>query len=186
MERVKMPRSKRAAQFAPFDALKGLQEALRLKEYEHVRVQRGEVPEEDAEKISSTLLQLENRDVVKVKYYDSKDEHYHEISGVVKTNFAEGYIDVDKQKLAINDIYAIENLTKQSVEYSHESLDEFMPQGESVVVPGLVEYSREELEGLSMFELRHHARMFGVKSYSVKSRNQLIDEMMEIIKETKS
>lgn len=108
-----MPRSKRAAQFAPFDALKGLQEALRLKEYEHARVQRGEVSEEDAEKISSILLQLENRDVVKVKYYDSNDEHYHEISGAVKTNFAEGYIEIDKLKLAINDIYEIENITKK-------------------------------------------------------------------------
>lgn len=39
MERVKMPRSKRSAQFAPFDALKGLQEALKLKEYEHARIQ---------------------------------------------------------------------------------------------------------------------------------------------------
>lgn len=107
-QRVKMPRSKRAAQFAPFDALKGLQEALRLKEYEHARVQRGEVSEEDAEKISSTLLRLKNKDIVKVKYYDSNDEHYHEISGTVMTNFAEGYIKVDKLRVSLNDIYQIE------------------------------------------------------------------------------
>jgi len=107
-QRVKMPRSKRAAQFAPFDALKGLQEALRLKEYEHARVQRGEVSEEDAERISRTLLRLKSRDMVKVKYYDSNDEHYHEISGAVITNFAEEYIQVDRLKVSLNDIYHIE------------------------------------------------------------------------------
>lgn len=34
-ERNKMPQIERAKQFAPFDALKGLQEALRKKEKEH-------------------------------------------------------------------------------------------------------------------------------------------------------
>ena len=54
-----MPRVDRAKQFAPFDALKGLQDALRVKEYEHERVQRGEVQEEQASKISKILLRLE-------------------------------------------------------------------------------------------------------------------------------
>ncbi|MBQ7798244.1 MAG: hypothetical protein IJ371_03890 [Clostridia bacterium] len=36
MERAKMPRIKRAAQFAPFDALKGLHDALERKRQEHV------------------------------------------------------------------------------------------------------------------------------------------------------
>ena len=35
MVRSKMPRVDRAKQFAPFDALKGLQDALRVKEFEH-------------------------------------------------------------------------------------------------------------------------------------------------------
>lgn len=34
-ERTKMKQSERAKQFAPFDALKGLQESLRKKEKEH-------------------------------------------------------------------------------------------------------------------------------------------------------
>ena len=34
-ERVKMSRSDRAKQFAPFDALKGLHETIKIKEYEH-------------------------------------------------------------------------------------------------------------------------------------------------------
>jgi len=36
MERAKMPRIKRAAQFAPFDALKGLHDALERKRQEHL------------------------------------------------------------------------------------------------------------------------------------------------------
>ena len=41
MERAKMPRIKRAAQFAPFDALKGLHDALERKRQEHIAKQKG-------------------------------------------------------------------------------------------------------------------------------------------------
>ena len=41
-----MPRIERARQFAPFDALKGLSEALRIKEYEHDRILKGDLSEE--------------------------------------------------------------------------------------------------------------------------------------------
>ena len=40
MERTKMPRIKRAAQFAPFDALKGLHDALERKRQEHIANQK--------------------------------------------------------------------------------------------------------------------------------------------------
>lgn len=40
MERTKMPRIKRAVQFAPFDALKGLHEALKRKELENLERQK--------------------------------------------------------------------------------------------------------------------------------------------------
>lgn len=40
MERMKMPRIKRAIQFAPFDALKGLHEALKRKELENIERQK--------------------------------------------------------------------------------------------------------------------------------------------------
>ena len=41
MERPKMPRVKRAAQFAPFEALRGLNEALERKRREHIAKQKG-------------------------------------------------------------------------------------------------------------------------------------------------
>ena len=50
-----MPRGERAKQFAPFDALKGLQQALRLKEYEHERVEKGDLSEEDVLRLSTIL-----------------------------------------------------------------------------------------------------------------------------------
>lgn len=40
-DRPKMPRSQRAKQFAPFDALTGLSERLRQAEEEHAREQEG-------------------------------------------------------------------------------------------------------------------------------------------------
>ena len=40
MERTKMPRIKRAAQFAPFEALKGLHDALERKRLEHIAKQK--------------------------------------------------------------------------------------------------------------------------------------------------
>ena len=43
MERPKMPRIKRAAQFAPFEALRGLNEALERKRKEHIAKQKGVV-----------------------------------------------------------------------------------------------------------------------------------------------
>ena len=53
-----MSRKDRAKQFAPFDALKGLQKALRLKEFEHEIVEKGDVSEENSNKISTIFLNL--------------------------------------------------------------------------------------------------------------------------------
>ena len=74
-----MPRKDRAKQFAPFDALKGLQEALRLKEYQHDRTIKGDIPEEKIEAISKTLLELEKDDLVEVQYF--YDGYYKTLIG---------------------------------------------------------------------------------------------------------
>ena len=72
-ERMKMNRSDRAKQFAPFDALKGLQDALRMKEYEHERFQMGGLTEEKIAEISSILLSLKKGDFVEVKFFENGD-----------------------------------------------------------------------------------------------------------------
>lgn len=105
MVRVKMTRGDRAKQFAPFDALKGLQDALRIKEFEHERVQRGEVQEEQASKISKTLLSLEKEDIVWVKYF--KDGHYFSIEGKCVLMIEKDQIKVGGTNIFINDIFDI-------------------------------------------------------------------------------
>lgn len=50
-----MTRENRAKQFMPFDAMKGLAEALKDREERHSRVQKHGVSEEDQALISETL-----------------------------------------------------------------------------------------------------------------------------------
>lgn len=105
MVRVKMPRSNRAKQFAPFDALKGLQESLRLKEYEHERIVKCDIMEEKAMEISATLSQLKRGDIVKIKYYF--DGYEKTATGFAKLDILNGTIDVDNKTIALVDILDI-------------------------------------------------------------------------------
>ena len=107
-----MSRKQRAKQFAPFDALKGLQNALRIKEYEHERVQRGDVQEEKANEISKTLLSLEKGDVVDVVHYC--DGHYLNKTGVAKLFIDKSQIQIDNQKIELKDLYDIKIIVKKS------------------------------------------------------------------------
>ena len=96
-----MSRVNRAKQFAQFDALKGLQDALRWKEYEHERIQMGELSEEKAQEISN----IEKNDVCEVKYF--LDGHYKTIKGNVKLNVEENVLQIDKQKILLDNIFDI-------------------------------------------------------------------------------
>lgn len=98
MDREKMSRENRAKQFAPFDALKGLHDALRLKEYEHEKSQKGDLTEEQIEQISGVLLSLKKNDIVEVTYFD--DGYEKTLLGQVKVNF-------DMQSLSVDDAVTI-------------------------------------------------------------------------------
>ena len=104
-DREKMTRAERAKQFMPFDALKGLQDALRVKESEHERIVKNEVPEEDAKIISDTLLSLKDRDAVSLTYFN--DGHETNLSGEVKLFFHENKIMVANKKIDLADILKI-------------------------------------------------------------------------------
>lgn len=71
-----MTREERARQFAPFDALKGLQEALRDREERHSRVERHDISDEQIEINSQVLLNLERGNVVQMDCYRA----FHDIS----------------------------------------------------------------------------------------------------------
>lgn len=102
MVRTKMPRGDRARQFAPFDALKGLQEALRLKEYEHERIQKGDIPEDKIEEISKVISELEKNDQVEITYFC--DGYYKTLVGNSKVDVYEQKINVKGQIIAFDDI----------------------------------------------------------------------------------
>ena len=86
-------RVERAKQFLPFDALKGLQEALKEKKKELEFAQRIDLVDEVIEKISEKLQMLELGNVVVVKYYCNKS--YKEVIGKVRK------VDRVKKKLVI-------------------------------------------------------------------------------------
>lgn len=99
-----MPISERAKQFMPFDALKGLKEALRLKEYKHEKIQMGDLPEEEIEEISKILSSLKKGDSVNVSIFD--DGYIKNISGIIK-------LDLEKKSFSIeNQTYLLEQLIK--------------------------------------------------------------------------
>lgn len=87
----------RAKQFLPFDALKGLQEALREKEIEYE--EKKELSEDTLNNLNDKFNQLDNGSFVKITFY--KNGKYSEIKGRV-TN-----IDYIKKKIQINKEYNI-------------------------------------------------------------------------------
>lgn len=99
-----MIRQERAKQFAPFDALRGLREALAKKEREHERQERGEVSEETAAEIEATLIKLKKGDRVRALIFD--DGYYVTVEGQV-TNFdvTYRYIKVEDGKIPFSDLY---------------------------------------------------------------------------------
>ena len=104
--RTKMPRINRAAQFAPFDALKGLSDALRLKEYQREREIKGDITEELALKMSTLLINLEKADTLIVKYYE--DGKNKIISGKAKVFCAERYIRINSKNIDFDSICDLE------------------------------------------------------------------------------
>ena len=95
----------RAKLFIPFDALKGLKEALREKE--KVLCEKKELTEEEIEEISFTLKQINKRDIVKVKYFASNE--YLFLQGMVSSiDFTLKKIKVIKTITNFDDILNIE------------------------------------------------------------------------------
>lgn len=97
----------RAAQFAPFDALKGLQEELRKREEEHSKVEKKELSEEEMEELSQTILKLEKGDRVRALFFYLG--RYVELSGILTNkNTTYKYITIDDSKLFFDDIVKLE------------------------------------------------------------------------------
>lgn len=87
----------RAKQFLPFDALKGLQEALREKEIEYE--EKKELSEETLAELNNVFNKIEKGSFVKIRYY--RNGRYKELEGIVT------YIDYIKRKIQIDKIVNI-------------------------------------------------------------------------------
>lgn len=98
----------RARQFLPFDALKGLNEALRSKEIEYE--DRKDLSEEEEEKISNILLSLESGNNIRVKYYYKRQ--YILLKGIIKKidPIKKQILFIDENIIQFNDIIEIEKI----------------------------------------------------------------------------
>lgn len=101
-----MIRQERAKQFAPFDALRGLREALERKEWEHERQERGEVSEEQTAEIETALVKLKRGDRVRALFFDNG--YYVTVDGqVTKLDLTFRYIVVGDGKIPFGDLYGL-------------------------------------------------------------------------------
>ena len=100
-------KANRAAQFAPFDSLKGLHEELREREKKLTRCEMKELSEEEAMHLSEVMQQIEKGASVEVLYYSGA--HYEMIEGTVRgKNEAMRYIVVDGVKISFSFIKEIQ------------------------------------------------------------------------------
>ena len=77
-----MPIRMRAKQFAMFDALKGLREAITGKEQQYCT--KIEIAEDKIDEINSTISFLRKGDNVTIKYYCEYSKNYKMISGEIE------------------------------------------------------------------------------------------------------
>ena len=106
----KMSNSDRARIFLPFDSLKGLQDALRIKEYENERIARNDISEDLIEKISSNMINYEAGENVNIKYYlDGYYKRYLNSDGSKQYTISfNGYIEINGVKILFDDIFNFE------------------------------------------------------------------------------
>lgn len=95
----------RARQFLPFDALKGLREAIRIKEIEHERILKRDIDPDKAAKISNILISLEKDSKGKVIYFE--EGFYYELNGVIKLDIEKQSLIIDKKEILLENIFDI-------------------------------------------------------------------------------
>ena len=101
-----LTREERAKLFAPFDAMKGLTEALRDREERHGRVERHEISEEQAEENSRAILKLERGMTVEVYCYHA----FHDViirGRVTGLDLARKMLSLNGENILFDDIYAV-------------------------------------------------------------------------------
>ena len=101
-----MTRQERAKQFMPFDAMKGLSEALRDREERCCRVERHDISDEMQRQNSSVFLKLEKCDRVITECWHA----FHDVvleGRVTEISTAFKYLRLDDKKIMFEDVYSI-------------------------------------------------------------------------------
>ena len=102
-----MMRQERAKQFMPFDAMKGLQEALLDREERHSRVERHEISDEQQAQNSLTIAKLAKGTKVSLSYYCA----FHDIvkeGTITEISFPFHYLKLNNERISLEDIYEVE------------------------------------------------------------------------------
>ena len=106
-----MNRADRAKQFAPFDALRGLREALAKKEEEHERQEKRELSEEEQASIEQALVELTRGDEAEALCFE--DGKYVKVVGTVvrvDTNFR--YLQIGEGKIAFSTLCGLRRVRR--------------------------------------------------------------------------
>lgn len=101
-----MTREERAKQFMPFDAMKGLSEALRDREERHLRVEKREITDEAADNISCILSRLERGMRAEIEYHHA----FHDLRAegmITDISYAYKFLKLDDCKIYFDEIYDI-------------------------------------------------------------------------------
>ncbi|MCQ2439487.1 MAG: YolD-like family protein [Oscillospiraceae bacterium] len=101
-----MTRQERAKQFMPFDAMKGLQEALRDREERHLRSERRELSEEQAAELNAALSRLRTGQRVRLSCYYGFHDAVLE-GRVTRLRPEERMLRIDELPLHFEDIYSL-------------------------------------------------------------------------------
>lgn len=105
-QRAKMPPSQRAKQFAPFDAVVGLRQALREKE--KIKEKRKELSEDMICEINNNLKNLNIGDSVTVVHYNAIEQAYITTTGKIERIVSKNQtVTITGSEISFEDIYTI-------------------------------------------------------------------------------
>ena len=106
-----MTREQRAKQFMPFDAMKGLKEALEAREERHSRVERHGISEEQTEENNRAICRIGKGSRVHLTCHMAF--HDVELTGTVtEIDLTWRYLRLDDEKILFDDIYTIDAVSE--------------------------------------------------------------------------
>lgn len=104
-----MNNKERAKQFLPFDAMKGLTEALKIREEKRTRVEKRELDEEMKAEIGRSLARLCRGCEVRLTFF-SRGLYLTVDGTVTDLDAVYGYLKLGEERIYFDDIYSVKLL----------------------------------------------------------------------------